>query len=107
LPTLQQFYSVGTTPVKILERRSTRNGWRVTMFSSGIVAGNTGRVHLGRGYVPNSVVGDPNSGDILVQGSEMSEAKAYKEEEVYTGEIWALGSIAAQQISVEEEVPSS
>lgn len=77
------------------------------MFSTGIQAGNTGRVHLGRGFVPNSTVGDPNSGDILVQGSEMSEVKEYEKDEIHRGEIWAIGSIAAQQISVEETIPST
>lgn len=72
------------------------------MFSTGIAAGNTGRVHIGRGFVPNSTVGDPNSGDILVQGSEMSESKSYPEENIHQAEIWLVASAAAQQVSVEE-----
>ena len=60
---------------------------------------------MGRGYIPGSVLGQPNVGDILVQGSEMSEEKAYPEENIFTGEIWLIASIADQRVSVEETVP--
>ena len=104
MPTRSEFFSVGTTPVKVLDYNALRVGWRVTMLSSGIAAANTGRIHLGRNFVPNATVGDPNSGDVLVQGSEMSEEKAYPDDEVFIGELWAIGSAAAQQIQVEQTI---
>jgi hypothetical protein len=76
------------------------------MLSVGIAAGNTGRIHLGRNFIPNTTVGDPNSGDVLVQGSEMSEVKAYADDEIFTHEIWAQASAAAQQIQVEQTIKS-
>jgi len=105
MPTRQDFFSIGTTPAKVLLENSRRVGWRITMYASGIETGNTGRIHMGRGYVPGNVLGQPNVGDILVQGSEMSEEKSYPEEVIFTGEIWLIGSIADQRISVEETVP--
>lgn len=106
MATLQNFFSVGTTPVQVLTLDRNRLGWRITMFSTGIEAGNTGRVHVGRGFVPGNVLGQPNTGDVLVQGSELSEVKAYEKDVIHLAEIWLIASAADQRVSVEETVPS-
>ncbi len=77
------------------------------MYSTGIEPGNTGRIHLGRNFVPTNVLGQPDSGDILVQGSELSEVKSFDKDEIFTGAIWLKASAADQRVSVEETIPSS
>lgn len=72
------------------------------MFSTTINVGNTGRVHIGRRVPPTTTVGEPNAGDILTQGAEISESKAFPQEKIFTGEIWLTASIAAQLVQVEK-----
>ncbi len=72
------------------------------MYSTGIETGNTGRVHVGRDFPPSSTLGQPVSGDILVQGSEISETKAYPQEQIFQGDLWLLASAADQRVQVEE-----
>ena len=77
------------------------------MFSTGIEAGNTGRVHIGRNFAPTSTLGQPNTGDILVQGAEISEETTYPEEEVFRGDIWLTASAADQRVQVEETLKAA
>lgn len=74
------------------------------MFSTSLAPGNTGRVHIGRRVVPTATVGEPNAGDILVQGSEISESQSYPTEEIFQGELWLVASAAGQVVQVEETV---
>ncbi len=74
------------------------------MFSTTVSPGNTGRVHVGRDIPPTTVVGEPNAGDVLVQGSEIAESQSYPTEDIYLGSIWGTASIAAQVVQVEETV---
>ena len=72
------------------------------MISSTIEAGNTGRVHIGRNYTPSSTLGQPNTGDILIQGGEVSESKRFPGDTIFQGDVWLVGSAADQRLSVEE-----
>ncbi len=104
MPTFTRTISVGTTPVLALADNPLRSAWRVTLFSTTISAGNTGRVHIGRRVPPTTTVGEPNAGDILVQGSEISESKGFPTEKIFTGELWLTASIASQLVQVEETI---
>jgi hypothetical protein len=102
LATFQQVLAIGTTPVKVLSFNLNRNAWRVTMLSVTLAAGNTGRVHVGRNFAPNSTVGDPNSGDALLQAGEVKETRVFKDDTIFLGDLWLVASASNQQVSVEE-----
>jgi len=103
LPTFQRNLTIGSTPVLAIVANSKRDGWRVSMYSTTLVAANTGFVFVGRNIVPVTTVGDPNSGDVLFQGTQLVESKAYETDEVFGGDIWLVASAAGQIVSVEEE----
>ena len=103
MATIQKVLTIGSTPVLALTGNGTRRrGWRVTYISSAKIAGNTGRVHLGRNYAPNTTLGDPNSGDAITQSEERTEAKRFNDDHVFGGDIWLVATIATQQLEVEE-----
>jgi len=102
MATFQNFFAIGTTPVKVLSYNLRRISWRVTFLSSALAAGNTGRVHVGRNFAPNTVVGDPNSGDGILQSSEVKEAKVFENDTIFLGDLWLTASAANQQVSIEE-----
>ncbi len=104
MATFQKTVIVGTTPVLALGDNPDRYAWRVTMKSTVLVAGNTGKVAVGRTFVPTITQGQPNSGDPMVQGSEIKEQKAFMEDNVFTGNLWVISDTAAQELSVEEVV---
>jgi hypothetical protein len=74
------------------------------MPSTALFAGNTGRVHVGRGFQPSTDLASPIIGDIVVNGGEISEARQFKEEKIWQGDLWLTGSIAGQTVIVEEEL---
>ena len=74
------------------------------MFSTTVIPANTGRVHLGRDVPPTTVVGEPNAGDVLVQGAELSESQSYPDEDIWRGSVWGTASIAGQVVQIEETV---
>ncbi len=74
------------------------------MPSGGIIAGNTGRVHIGRGYQPSTDLTSPIIGDIVNPGGETREAKAFKEDRVFNGDLWLVATVAAQVVIVEEDI---
>ncbi|SRR5713101_3541662 len=102
MATFQQVLAIGTTPLKVLSFNLKRVAWRVTFLSSALAAGNTGRVHVGRNIAPNTVVGDPNSGDAILQSSEVKEAKVFADDTIFLGDLWLTASAANQQVSIEE-----
>ncbi len=104
MPTFPRNFSIGTTPTAVLQRNDKRSAWRVTMYSTTLAPGNTGRVHIGRDVVPSTTVGEPNTGDVLVQGAEISEAKRFPQEQIWTGDLWLISNIAGQLVMVEETI---
>jgi hypothetical protein len=97
-------FTIGTTPVLALMGNALRIAWRVTMPSSAIIAANTGRVHVGRGYQPSTDLTSPIIGDFVTQGGETREAKAFKEDRVFVGDLWLIASVAGQVVIVEEDL---
>lgn len=96
--------TVGTSAVLALMGNAGRIAWRVTMPSSGIIAGNTGRVHVGRGLPPSTDLTSPITGDMVVQGGEVRETKQFKEDRVFNGDLWLIASAAGQVVIVEEDL---
>jgi hypothetical protein len=74
------------------------------MPSSAIIAANSGRVHVGRGFQPSTDLTSPIIGDMLTQGAEVSEVRQFKEEKIWQGDIWLIATVAAQSVIVEEEL---
>lgn len=59
---------------------------------------------MGRGFIPNATVGDPNQGDVLNSGSSIEEKKQYAEDSLpFKGAIWIVSDTASQQITVDEQ----
>ncbi len=95
---------VGTTPKMLLGPNLTRRGWTATFPPSQLFAANTGRIHLGLGFIPSTVVGAPDQGFVLIPGSFIGDEKLWEQDKgVYRGEIWAVASIAGQLLWVDEE----
>ena len=96
--------TVGTDPVQLLADNEDRHAWAVIMPSSTLIAANTGRVHVGLGFIPSSVVDAPDSGLILRAGFQLGDQiEAGLKREVYKGAIWARGSAAGQVVQVDEQ----
>jgi hypothetical protein len=94
---------VGTSPVLISQENSKRRSISIVMVPTAIEVGNTGRVHVGKGFTPSATVGAPNQGDILTQGSQISEQEAYPNDPtVFKGQWWAVASQANQVLIVDE-----
>jgi hypothetical protein len=96
--------TVGTSAVLALIGNQARVGWRVTYPATGIVAANTGRLHVGRGFQPSTDLASPIIGDMLQNGGELAEARQFKEEKIWQGDVWLIDTVAAQTIIVEEEL---
>lgn len=95
---------VGTSPKLMLGPNLTRRGWTATFPPSQLFAANTGRIHLGLGFIPSTVVGSPDQGFVLIPGSFIGDEKLWEQDKgVYRGEIWAVASIAGQLLWVDEE----
>ncbi len=104
MATTQKQVTVGTTPVLAIAATKGRKGWRVTFVSSGIIAGNTGTLHVGRNFPPGTTTGDPNSGDLLQSSGEVKENKQYADDVIFEGDVWLTASIATQIVNTEETV---
>ncbi|MDE1925360.1 MAG: hypothetical protein KGH79_04260 [Patescibacteria group bacterium] len=95
---------IGTTPVLVSSPNPNRQYWRLEFTPSSVVAGNTGHVFVGRGFVPNGVVGDPNQGDVLNPGAFIDEETNYPgDTSVFKGAIWAVADAASQQTTYDEK----
>jgi hypothetical protein len=97
-------FTIGTTPALALMGNVGRIAWRVTMPSSAVIPANTGRVHVGRGFQPSTDFTTPIIGDFVSSGGEVREAKAFKEDKVFNGDLWLVASIAGQVVIVEEDL---
>ena len=95
---------VGTTAKLLLGPNLTRRGWTATFPPTQLFAANTGRIHLGLGFIPSTVVGAPDQGFVLIPGSFIGDEKLWEQDKgVYRGEIWAIASVAGQLLWVDEE----
>ena len=56
-------------PTLVLNPNAQRRRLVIQVLSTNIVAGNTGRVHLGYDFQPQTAAGNPAGGDILTQGA--------------------------------------
>lgn len=96
--------TVGTDPVQLLADSEDRHAWSVIFPSATLIAGNTGRVHVGLGFTPSSVVGAPDAGLVLRAGFQVGDQiEAGLKREVYKGSIWAVASAAGQVVYVDEQ----
>lgn len=98
---------IGTTPQLIFPAQKSRVRWTIEFMPASIVAGNTGKVFVARGFVPNAVVGDPNQGDVLNAGASIEEKKQYADDSLpYKGSIWVVADTANQQCTIDETLAS-
>lgn len=100
---------VGTAPIQLLHPNINRIRWTVQYTPSSIASGNTGRIFIGRGFIPNATVGDSNQGDVLNAGAGIEEKKAYQTDTLpWKGNIWIVSDTASQQVTFDEqsEVPA-
>lgn len=98
-------FEIGTTPILLLNSNPNRTFWSVTFLPTDIETGNTGRVHIGKGYQPVATVGSPAQGEILLQGGETGdEAKFENDTSVFKGAVWATASTSGQIVEVNEAI---
>ena len=101
----QRRFSIGSDPVLIANSSENRVSIAITMLPSSIEPGNTGRVHIGRGFPPSATLGDPNQGDILIQGQQIIEQEQFPNDpSVFKGQWWAIASIGNQVLVVDEVI---
>ena len=95
---------IGTTAVLISSPNAGRERWSLQMLPTSIAAGNTGKIFVGRGFIPVPTVGDPNQGEILVSGSAVGDTPAYEGDEgIWKGYIWAISDTASQSCTYDEQ----
>ncbi len=95
---------IGTSPRLALASNPTRRGWTVTFPPSTLIAANTGRIHLGLGFIPSTVLSSPVQSFVLLPGGFIGDEKLWEQDKgVYRGEIWLVATIANQVVWVDEE----
>ena len=94
---------IGTTPKIIFNANIKRVRWTLQFQPVQVNAADTGKVFIGRGFIPNATVGDPNQGEVLVAGASIEEKKQFPEDTLpYKGVIWAVADTENQMIIVDE-----
>jgi hypothetical protein len=94
---------VGTNPVLLADFNKNRKSISIIMLPTSIETGNTGRVHVGKGFPPSNNLGDPNQGDPLIQGQQITEQEQFPgDPTVFKGQWWARASIENQVLVVDE-----
>ncbi|MEM2351928.1 MAG: hypothetical protein QXT26_05935 [Thermoproteota archaeon] len=95
--------TVGTVGIMVLRPNPYRTGYRITMPTTSLYPANTGRVHIGEGYIPTPDPNAPDCGDIITQGISIEVSEAYPNDpSVFKGEIYAIANTADQVILVDE-----
>lgn len=98
-------YTIGTSPVLISGPNPKRLRFTFEFTPSSVIAGNTGLIFFGRGFIPNAVLNDPNQGDVLNAGASIEEVKSFDgDTRPYKGALWAVSDTADQIITYDEEV---
>jgi len=94
---------VGTSPVLLADYNKYRKSISIIMLPTSIETENTGRVHVGKGFPPSNKLGDPNQGDPLIQGQQITEQEQFPNDpSVFKGQWWARASIENQVLIVDE-----
>ncbi len=97
--------TVGTDPVQAMGDNDGRRAWTVIMPATSIVAGNTGRVHVGLGFIPSTVVSSPAQGFALVAGEQIGDEMIFEGDiSVYRGSVWLVASVAGQVVWIDEAI---
>ena len=92
------------TPTLLLNENPKRKRLRLQMLAADLDANNVGRIHIGFGFQPQAVVGNPAAGEILVPSASIDEPPSGAELTPDRKKaIWANSSVANQTITVEEE----
>lgn len=95
---------IGTTPKVILNANTKRVRWSLQFAPSSVNPTNTGFIFVGRGFIPNATIGDPNQGEVLNSGAYIEEKKQFAEDTLpYKGAIWAVSGTADQQVVIDEQ----
>lgn len=101
---VQRRIVIGTDALIIANPNPQRRRMDITFLPSAIESGNTGRIHIGKGFPPSATLGDANQGDIINAGSAITDAEAYKDDPtVFKGAWWARASASGQIIVVDEQ----
>jgi hypothetical protein len=99
----QRRYVVGTSPVLIANDNKARASISITMLPTAVESGNTGRVHVGKGFIPTATLGAPNQGDILLQGTTISDVPQFEgDPSLFKGQWWAIADTPNQILTVDE-----
>lgn len=94
-----------TRPTLLLNANPLRLKLFLQMQPINVDNGNSGRIHIGKGFQPNSTVGDPNQGEVLLAGAAIEEIKQFEgDTRPYKGPIWATSSTANQTLVIEEVI---
>lgn len=101
----QRQFTVGTTAVLLARDRTQRAAINISVLPTSVAAGNTGVVYIGKGFVPTAVIGAPNVGDPLIQGSQFTESASFDgDPAVFNGQYWAISDTAGQILVVDEVI---
>lgn len=96
--------TIGTVPILLYDANKTRTRWTIQFIPSSIITGNTGKIYVGRGFVPTATDGDANSGEILNAGSSIEEKKQWDADVLpWKGQIWVVASIAGQICEADQQ----
>ena len=99
--------TVGTTPVELANAEISRIRWELGYVPGSVIAGNTGNIFVGRGFIPTATLGAPNMGDVMDPGSTIVEEKKYDGDALpYKGPIWAVSDTPGQVITFESLLAS-
>lgn len=102
---MPRILTVGTEAVLALGGNEERTAWSVIMPTTTLEAGNTGRVHVGLGTIPGTVIGAPDQSFILTSGDQVGDQKLYAEDlSIFRGQIWLRASAAGQRVWVDEAI---
>lgn len=94
---------VGTSPILIAQDNPERSSLNITMLPSSSEAGNSGQVHVQKGAPPSSEAGSPTAGDVLTQGTSISDVPQFAgDPSLWPGQWWAVADTAGQIIVVDE-----
>lgn len=97
-----------TNPTLLLNPNKSRRYLLIQMLATSVAAGNTGRVHIGRGFQPVATVGHELQGEILIQSAAIEEKKQVAQDPLpFKGPIWATSSATNQELEVQEFLEES
>ena len=97
--------TIGTDAVQAMGDNDGRRAWTIIMPATTIVAGNTGRVHVGLGFQPSTVVSAPDQGFALVAGEQIGDEMIFEGDiSVWQGSIWLRANVAGQIVWIDEAI---